>query len=556
MWLAVLAVAAVAIASSIAGLSNLLVQDDVSLILQNSRIHHLGNWREVVTSPYWPAAWNPELYRPITSLLHAAQFDLGGARPVVFRVLSYLLYAGTAVGVYFLAARLLPWFVAVCLAMLFAAHPVHVEAVALGVGQSELLVGLFALAMTSHYILARRRGALRSRDWAWLLVLYVLASLTKEQGMLLPALLVAAEVLLFPGPARPRARQLWRGYAVFAGVAIAIVLWRRNILAGQFAGAAIAEALEGLGPGGRMLMMLKVAPEWVRLLLWPAELQADYSPQEIVPSGGFGPSEALGLLLVAAAAAAAWWGCRRAPVFSFGVAWTAVAIFPVSNLVVPTGIVLAERTLFLPSLGVMLALGGLLEAFWWQEEGSPRRGWILGAACGALVVAGIARSAERHGVWRNTGVLSVRGAEDAPRSYRAQLAYGYHLFESGERARGIETYRLALALAPANHAWRIRNDLARRFLGAGEYAAGVVELRASLTAAPERQETWNYLILGLLALGEYSEAARAADDVLARGASTELFGGLRRLADSAFRAGTPPGSIRIRVVPGPPPSPQ
>jgi hypothetical protein len=243
-WLAIIGVAAVAIAASIAGWSNQLVQDDVSLILQNTRIHQLSNWREVVTSPYWPAAWNPELYRPVTSLLHAAQFDLGGARPVVFRALSYLLYAGSAVGVYFLAARLLPWFVALCVAMLFAAHPVHVEAVALGVGQSELLVGLFALAMTSHYILARLRGALRSRDWAWLLVLYVLASLTKEQGTLLPALLIAAEVLLFPGPARPRVRRLWRGYAMLAGVAISIVLWRRSILAGQFAGAAVAEALE------------------------------------------------------------------------------------------------------------------------------------------------------------------------------------------------------------------------------------------------------------------------------------------------------------------------
>jgi tetratricopeptide (TPR) repeat protein len=203
---------------------------------------------------------------------------------------------------------------------------------------------------------------------------------------------------------------------------------------------------------------------------------------------------------------------------------------------------------------VILALGGLVSAFWWSGQGSPRRRWILGTVCGVLAVAGVARSAERHGVWRNSGVLSVRGAEDAPRSYRAQLAYGYHLFESGERARAVETYRLALALAPSNHAWRIRNDLARRFLGAGEYTAGVAELRASLAAAPERQETWNYLILGLLALGEYSEAARAADEVLASGASTELFGGLRRLADSAFRAGAPPGSIRIRVVPGPPPS--
>ncbi len=53
-----------------------------------------------------------------------------------------------------------------------------------------------------------------------------------------------------------------------------------------------------------------------------------------------------------------------------------------------------------------------------------------------------------------------------------------------------------------------------------------------------------------LALGAYAEAARQADTALARGASVQVFGGLRTLADSAARAGAPPGSIRIRVVTG------
>lgn len=551
---AMIAVATVAIMASITGLPNGLVQDDVSLILQNDRVHQLSNWREVFTTSYWPAAWNPELYRPVTSLLHTAQFDLGGGQPAVFRVLSYLLYAGASVALYLLAARLLPGILALGAALLFAAHPVHVEAVALGVGQSELLVALFAVVMLTRYLTARSTGPPRIQDWALLALVYLVASLTKEQGMLLPALLVGAELFLLPGAFLPRVRQLWRGYALFLVVAGGVILWRRVVLDGQFAGVIVAEALEGLSPGGRALMLLQVIPEWVRLLLWPAQLQADYSPQEIVASGFMGPMEALGLALLALAAASLWWGRRRAPVFSFGLAIMAVALFPVSNLVVPTGIVLAERTLFLPSLGAMIALGGLVSAFWPRLQGRPRLGTGFGVLCSLLVAAGIVRSATRHRVWRSEPVLAAHGAVDAPRSYRAQLAQGYHLFEAGDRVRALETYRRALALAPANHAWRIRNDLARRYFGAGDYGRAVEELRASLAQAPERQETWNYLILGYLALGEYPTAARAADDALARGASSELFGGLRRLADSALRVGAPPGSIRVRVVQGPPPS--
>jgi protein O-mannosyl-transferase len=553
-WLALGGVGAVALAASIAGLPNELVQDDVGLILQNTRIHHLSNWREVVTSPYWPTAWNPELYRPVTSLLHSAEYELGGARPAVFRVVSYLLYAGAALAFYLLSARLLPKYIGLGVALLFAAHPVHVEAVALGVGQSELVVALCAMLMTSRYLVVRRRGFPGAGDWALLAVLYVLASLTKEQGMLLPALLVAGEVFLLPGPALLRVRRLWRGYGFLALAALGLILWRRSILDGQFAGVAVAEALEGLGLGGRAMMLLRVAPEWARLLLWPADLQADYSPQEIVAPGFFGLTEALGLVLVAGVVAAIWWGRRGVPVLSFGLAWTAVALFPVSNLLVPTGIVLAERTLFLPSAGMLIALGGLVAHVWPRLVGSSGIRRALAVACGLLVVAGIARSAERHGVWRNERVLSARGARDAPRSYRAQLAEGYQLFESGDRERGLETYRLALSLAPPRHAWRIRNDLARRFFGAGEYGPAVEQLLVSLGEAPERLETWNYLILGYLGLGNYPEAARLAGEALNRGAPAEPFAGLGRLADSAFRVQAPPGSIRVRVVPGPPPT--
>jgi len=543
----------VALAAGVAGLANEFTQDDVGLILQNSRIHQLSSWREVVTSPYWPPAFHQELYRPLASLFHAAQFDLGGGSPLVFRITSYLLYALVSVGVFLLAGRLLPRPAALAAALLFAAHPVHVEAVALGVGQGELLVGLLAVGMTIRYLDARRRGALTVKDWAILAALYLVACLIKEQGMLLPVPLLAAELFLLQGAVAQRARRLWKGFGLFAAIAVLVILARRAVLGGEFTGVLVAEALEGLDVGERALTMLRVVPEWARLLLWPAHLQADYSPQEIVASSWFGPLEALGFLLLAGATAAGWAARRRAPVFSFGLAWTAIALIPVSNVLLPTGIVLAERTLFLPSLGLMIALGGLMGAAWPRLVGAAWRRRVLGIACAALMTAGIVRSGARQRVWRNKATLSESGARDAPRGYRAQLAYGYLLFESGQRGQALRTYHLAMSLAPRGHAWRIRNDLARRFFGTGEPALAVDQLRASLAEAPEREETWNYLILGLLELGEYAEGGRLAEDALARGAEPGVFRDLRNLADSAARVGAPPGSIRVRVVLGPPP---
>src|SRR5262249_13399587 len=146
-------------------------------------------------------------------------------------------------------------------------------------------------------------------------------------------------------PVVERARVLWRGYVALGAVAVALAAVRTLVLAGDVVGAFTAEALAGASLGGRMLTMLQVVPEWFRLLLWPAHLQIDYSPNEIVASSGMGAHEWLGLALLATTVVVIIAARRRATVVSFGLAWCAVAIFPVSNIV-PTSIVLAERTLF------------------------------------------------------------------------------------------------------------------------------------------------------------------------------------------------------------------
>src|SRR4029077_9972503 len=57
----------------------------------------------------------------------------------------------------------------------------------------------------------------------------------------------------------------------------------------------------------------------------------------------------------------ALWKQRGAPrVAAFGIAWLCLTLLPTSNFVVPAGIILSERTLFLPSFGALLAIGALI----------------------------------------------------------------------------------------------------------------------------------------------------------------------------------------------------
>ena len=546
--IAAFAVLAVAVAASALCLANQFTLDDAGLILGTERLHGLSHWREILTSPYWPPPYAQDLYRPLTSLMLALQYQLGGGDPALFRVVSILLYAGASLGVLRLAWRLLPPGIALGTALLFAAHPVHVETTVLAVAQGELVVALLGAVMVARYVDRRRSGigTLSPGDWLFLGGLYLLACLTKEQGMLLPALLLAAELCLVTAPSwSDRIRRIWPGYAGLALLGGLVLFIRGLVLRGKPFLAAPAEALVGVPIEGRALTMLQVVPEWFRLLVWPAHLRSDYSPSEFVASTGWGTAELAGLFLLLAALVLAWIARRRAPVVTFGLAWCAITLFPVSNLIVPTGILLAERTLFSPSIGFLIAAGGAVQ--WLLERRRPAPAALRPAlvlAVLALVALGTVRSATRQKVFRNQATLNVASAKDAPRSARVQQALGETLFDQGNRAEAVAAYRRAIAYG--REPWTLRIALARRYRMVGDDDAALEELRMSLAERPTR-DALAELAAAFLAVGMYREAGRIADGIIASDNAPPVMVRLKHLADSALAVGAPPGSIKIGI---------
>ena len=539
----------VAIAACLAGIGNQFAHDDLHLIQENVRLHDLSNLGALFSQPFWPPPFSQDLYRPFTSMILALEYAAGNGHPLVFRVVSFGLYAAIVVALLRLAQREVPGIPARAAALLFAAHPVHVEAVALGVAQNEILIAGIAMVMTTRYLDLRARARVSWRDWGILALLYGAAGLMKENALVIPGILIAAEAFLVRSPPGGRDwRVLVPGYLALGVVGAALLSLRHAVL-GDVAGTFTAEALVGLDAGDRALTALRIVPEWARLLVWPAHLRVDYSPQEFVASTAFGAMEAFGAALVVGAVAAVWWCRTRAPLVSFGLAWMAVALFPVSNIVVPTGIFIAERTLFLPSVGFALATAGAVALLVPKLDLRMRRAAV--AALATLVLAGVVRSAERHRVWRHDGFLAVRSVQDSPRSFRAQRAYADVLFELRRPDLAMRAYTRAVELSPPSLAWRVRNDAARQLRARGDHAGEVEQLRESLAGNPDQEDARAYLVAALLALGRYAEAAGEADAARTRGDPNSVFAGLAMLADSARRANAPPGSIRVQIDPQP-----
>jgi hypothetical protein len=547
-WLGELAILLLAVVPAIGLLRHDFVFDSLPIIRENPSVHSLAALWQAFGQEYWPPPFIG-LYRPGSIIVFSIQWAAGGGDPALFHAVSIALYGALALVVYRLARLVLPTAPAWATAALFAVHPVHTEAVASAVNQSELIVALLLTGATAVYIAGRRAGPLSWRRSGILLGMYAAACFTKEHGVVLPGLLAAAELtVVSPGRSwRERMAVTRPFYLASVAVGLGFIALRSAVLQGDLVGSFTAEALAGSTAYGRLLTMLAVVPEWGRLLLWPAHLQTEYTPQEIVAAMGWGAPQLLGLALVALAALGVVVLRRRQPVAGFAILWMAVALVPIHNVLAPTGVILAERTLLLVSVGTALLIGaGAARILTAPSVTAPGRR-ALAAGFGILILSGAWRTAARYPVWRDHFTAFRFMVIDAPSSYKAHFGYADLLAQRGRNAEAETGYRRAIELFPsAPRPYQGLGNLYRRnglCWGAIEaYDAGLAQSSSS-----DFDDIRRSLIACLLFVGEYRRAGAEARIGIAGGRDDDSFRRFRQTADSALAVSAPPGDVRITM---------
>ncbi len=526
-WVPLAVVASLALAAGATGLGNGFAYDDVPLVLRNDRVHDLAGILHRFAESYWPRIpLGPDgrLYRPLTTAGFTLQWALGGGAPGLFHLVSLILYVVVALLVYGLARRFLPAGPATLAGAAFAVHPVHTEVTGNIVGQGELLAAAWGLLATILVADGARLGW-SARRMAGAVGAVGLALLSKEHALILLALIPA--LILAAGRRRALHQEATgRLILLLLGVAVLYLSLRAGLL-GSVAGDLPNPFWRGVSAGDRVRTVLSGLPTVARLLVWPAHLQADYAPRELPLATAVTPAVALGAGLILALALGCWLG-RRQPALWLGGVWLVVTLLPASNLLFPTGIVLAERTLFLPSVGLALMVGSLV-ARW--PHGRPGT-LLLGACAWGLLLAGATRSALRLPVWRNNQVLYAATIRDAPESYWAWRNYAGDLVLQGRPDDARAAYARSLSLFDRDPT--VYDDFAGLERREGRCDRSLPLLDQALHLDPERPQTAARLIGCLVTLGAFDSARGVARRQVAGG--HEEFRSLLGLVDSAAQA--------------------
>jgi Flp pilus assembly protein TadD len=532
---AVAAVVLAALATYANSLLNGFALDDEPIIFANARVHQLADQAAIWLTPYWPDRGSEAgLYRPLSIIAFALQWAAGNGAPWVFHLVSVLLHAGVCLLAFLLVRRIAGATAALVGALVFAVHPIHSEAVANIVGQAELIA---AAAVLGGCLIHVARPALRAGVWRTVAIsmLFATALLAKESAIVLPGLLLALDF----GTRRVHAdRAALRTYAqavlpLFALLLLVSVAWfaLRAVVLGSVTGTDPAPYLPFLqdSPGQRLLTALRVWPEYLRLLLWPIDLSADYSPAVIVPPETITAGVLAGALLLLAATAmtlALPWRPRY-----LAAAWFLIAVLPVSNLIVPIGVILAERTLYLPSLAVAVAAAHLVANSNVSVTAAVRR-WAP-AGLGLVLLLAAARSAARNPSWKDTSAYWQVLIRDHPESYRAQRGAGELMFARGDMVQARKYLELAWATWP----WDadLASGLGALYLRAGEPARAIERMRQARALGDGSEGTQRNLVVAYLAAGQFGDALALADTLAADVAPLRAHAlhGLGRYAEAA-----------------------
>ena len=414
------------------------IYDDHAFVVNNVEIRSFAPLSKVLFSPEtFSQPANNHVYRPLASFTFAVNYAIGGLETRGYHVVNLLFHTLNVFLLLILLRRIGlgagPSFAG---ALIFAIHPVHVEAVTWISGRGNVMfLFFFLLAYLLYAGIDTASGPRKIALFGGALAAYAVSLLAKEMALPLPALLFGHD--LYFGRVRDRKERLsllWR-YVPFIVVAAAFILLRTQVL-----GRLEQVSYHGGSAYATFLIMLRALVIYAKLLFVPIglSLSRHFQPSYSI----FEPSVLLGLCFVAVAVGICIFSFRRGPLFSFAIVWFAVAMLPVLNII-PVNAIVADRFLYGPSIGFCILMAGWVAGI---PPKADRRGPLIILPSVLLTLCFMLLSVNRNNDFDKPVLLWQKTAKSSPTSFVAFNNLGFEYMKQGRPAEAIEALNKAVAL--------------------------------------------------------------------------------------------------------------
>jgi len=425
----------------------LATAENISLILQRSY--------------WWPYA-DSNLYRPVTTLSYLFNWAVLGNQGEAFgyHAINLFLHIANVLLVYALGLRLSRLFwPSLFVAAVWAVHPLTTEAVTNLVGRADLLAALGVLGALFAYT---RSSETRERTSSWwfaaAIVAATVAIFSKESGVAVVGVIVLHDVL-FRLDQMPARRLTWRWLAFLLPVFAYLYQRSTVVLAGLPPEPFVDNPLVSSDLLTARLTALSIVGRYLWLMVWPSRLSSDYSYAQIpMASGTVGDWAGwIATAAIISATVVLFVVSRRnitpgAPRRStrsggsppeggdvgalacFALAFSCLTFLPASNLLFVTGTIMAERVMYLPSVGLIACIVML----WYAGAERLRLSRLVPIALCVIVSACAVRTVVRNRDWDDDLALWTSAVRTAPASFKTHQGLADALYEADRERRNLD----------------------------------------------------------------------------------------------------------------------
>jgi tetratricopeptide (TPR) repeat protein len=349
-------------------IQNNFALDDNAVIQENSiTTQGLSGIPTILRTDYWYGSGHNisrgPVYRPTSLVIFATIWQFSPGNPHVYHFINVLLFTATCLLLFLVLCELfktqnliLPF---VC-SILYAAHPIHTEVVDNIKSMDEILCflfGLIAIKLLLKYISSQSK-------LSYILggVSFLLSLLSKETGI---TFLVIIPMTMFFFTDAP----LNKIFIVFLQLLVLTGIWLlgrmvvfKDLPENSATTSAILNNTLNAAPDkmSRYATTFYILLRYVRLLVFPYPLSYDYSFAQIQVRTPADPAALFGIFLTLGAGIYSIINFSKKNIVAFGILIFLIALAPVSNLFFLTAATMAERFLYIPSLGFCLILSYFL----------------------------------------------------------------------------------------------------------------------------------------------------------------------------------------------------
>ena len=488
------------LATYASSLSNDFVSyDDPLYVTQNPHVRDGLTWLDMRWA--FEQTGGTGNYHPITWLSHMLDCELYQLKPIGHHLTNILCHITNCLLLFWLFEKLTSatWR-SFHLAALFGLHPIHVESVAWISERKDVLSTLFFLVTLLAYVHYAQTQPGCFNNYFLALFFFVLGCLSKAMVVSIPFVLLLLDwwPLNRTGRVAICLRVMEKLPFVVCSTATSIITLFTQKNAGELSMLQLPFTVRCDNAAVSLI-------RYVAKLLWPVNLAVFYPYPDHWPLF----LSVCAWLFISFASFCAVVLRQRLPYIAFGWLWFIITVMPVIGIVQAGAQSIADRYMYLPSVGIFLML---IWGFHELLEKRPERSVVWGfTSCSVLLVCSLL-SLRQLTFWKSSVTLFSHAAVVTQENWRTLNNLGTALLNQKRFEDAYKALKRASLLEP--HEPSIRCNLATILIHEERLDEALVELKTALTERPKDVPTRINLANLLISKARFAEATEELQDTL------------------------------------------